>query len=136
MVLVRLHIGHYRLNSHMHSKLKLAPSPTCLCGQKDQTTRARSTKMPPSQSYKRRYVACQHFPDDQTLQLQAGAGEDDVIHLPSGLDRVVCERQGEEDADVAFLLLIRQASNISQRRSVWIKDTHSKICHLGFALYS
>ena len=42
-------------------------------------------------------MACQHFPDDQTLRLQAGAGEDDVIRLPSGLDRVDCERQEEED---------------------------------------
>ena len=50
-----------------------------------------------SQSYKRRCVACQHFPNDQTLRLQAGAGEDDVIRLPSGLDRVDCERQEEED---------------------------------------
>ena len=44
-------------------------------------------------------MACQHFPDDQTLRLQAGAGEDDVIHLPSGLDRVDCERQEEEEPD-------------------------------------
>ena len=43
---------------------------------------------------KRRCVACQHSPDDQTLRLQAGAGEDDVIHLPSGLDRVDCEEEG------------------------------------------
>ena len=42
-------------------------------------------------------MACQHFPDDQTLRLQAVAGEDDVIHLPSGLDRVDCERQEEEE---------------------------------------
>ena len=53
--------------------------------------------MPPFRSHKRRRVACQHFPDDQTLRLQAGAGEDDVIHLPSGLDRVDCERQEEEE---------------------------------------
>ena len=52
--------------------------------------------MPPSQSYKRRCVACQHFPDDQTLRLQKAAGEDDIIHLLSGLDRVDCERQEEE----------------------------------------
>ena len=57
--------------------------------------RARSTKMPPSKSYKRRRVASQHFPDDQTLRLQTGAGKDD-IHLPSGLDRVDCERQEED----------------------------------------
>ena len=42
-------------------------------------------------------MACQHSPDDQTLRLQAGAGEDDVTHLPSGLDRVDCERQEEEE---------------------------------------
>ena len=40
-------------------------------------------------------MACQHSLDDQTLRLQAGAGEDDVIHLPSGVDRVDCERQEE-----------------------------------------
>ena len=38
VILVRLRIGHNRLNSHMHHKLKLAPSPTCPCGQEDQTT--------------------------------------------------------------------------------------------------
>ena len=51
------------------------------------------------QSYKRRRVACQHFPDDQTLRLQTGAGEYDIIHLPSGLDRVDCERQKEEEEE-------------------------------------
>ena len=56
--------------------------------------------MPPLRSHKRRRVACQHFPDDQTLRLQAGAGEDDVIHLPSGLDRVDCERQEEEEEEI------------------------------------
>ena len=41
-------------------------------------------------------MACQHFPDEKTLRLQAGAGEDDIIHLPNGLDRVHCERQEEK----------------------------------------
>ena len=53
--------------------------------------------MRPSQSYKRRLVAWQHFPDDQTLRLQIGAGEDSIIYLPSGLDRVDWERQEEEE---------------------------------------
>ena len=66
------------------------------CSQRNLNSPCR-TKMPPSQSYKRRRVACQHSPDDQTLRLQAGAGEDDVIHLPSGLDRVTWDRQEEED---------------------------------------
>ena len=67
--------------------------------------RVRSTKVPPSQSCKRRCVACQHSPDDQTLRLQAGPGEDDVIHLPSVLDRVGCERQGERRRRLLPLLL-------------------------------
>ena len=29
--------GHNRLNAHMDPKFKLAPSPTCSCGQEDQT---------------------------------------------------------------------------------------------------
>ena len=85
VILVRLCIEHNRLNSHMQGKLKLTSSPTCPV-----------VKMTKPQSYKRRCVACQHSPDDQTLRLQAGAGEDDVIHLPSGLDRVDCERQEED----------------------------------------
>ena len=44
-------------------------------------------------------MACEHSPDDQTLRLQAGAGENDVIHLPSGPDRVACERQEEEEEE-------------------------------------
>ena len=38
VILVRLRTGHNRLNSHMHRKLKLAPSPACPCGQEEQTT--------------------------------------------------------------------------------------------------
>ena len=41
-------------------------------------------------------VACQHCPDHQTLRPQAGAGEDDFIHLLSGPDGVACERQEED----------------------------------------
>ena len=77
-----------------------------------------STKMPPSQNYKRRCVAWQQhhhhhptplsyppppppppMPDDQALRLQAGAGEDDFIHLP---DRVACERQEEEGCGLKY----------------------------------
>ena len=49
-------------------------------------------------------MACLHFPDDQTLRLQTGAGEGDIIHLPSGLDGVDCERQ-EEEEDCTFVLV-------------------------------
>ncbi|KAK7093691.1 hypothetical protein V1264_007392 [Littorina saxatilis] len=36
VVLLRLRIGHNRLNHHMATKLKLVPSPLCSCG-KNQT---------------------------------------------------------------------------------------------------
>ena len=51
-------------------------------------------------------MACQHFPDDQTLWLQTGAGEGNIIHLPSGLDHVDCERQEEEKAKKADVLTV------------------------------
>ena len=44
-------------------------------------------------------MACQYSPDDQTVRLQTGAGEDDFISLPSGPDRVACERQEEEEEE-------------------------------------
>ena len=42
-------------------------------------------------------MAYQHSFDDQALPLQARAGEDGSIHLPSGPGRVACERQEEEE---------------------------------------
>ena len=36
--LIRLRTGHNRLNSHMHRKMNLVPSPLCPCGTEDQTT--------------------------------------------------------------------------------------------------
>ena len=36
-ILVRLRSAHNRLNCHMARKLKLVPSPTCPCGEADQT---------------------------------------------------------------------------------------------------
>ena len=38
VILVGLRTRHSRLNSHMHRKLKLAPSTTCPCGQEEQPT--------------------------------------------------------------------------------------------------
>ena len=77
--------------------------------------------MPPSQSYKRGRVACQHSPDDQTLWLQAG--EDDFIHVPSGPDCVACERKEEEDPSLGLTMLVyeclkyRDHSLFSQKAS-------------------
>ena len=83
VVLMRLRTRYNR----MHRTLKLVFSPICLCGQEDKTTEHFFffTKMSPSQKYKRRCVACQHSTDDQTLRLQAGAGEDHLIYPPIGL---------------------------------------------------
>ena len=36
--LIRIHTGHNRLNSHMHRRMNLVPSPLCTCETEDQTT--------------------------------------------------------------------------------------------------
>ena len=39
VTLIRLRTGqNNRLNSHMHRKMNLVPSPLCTCGTEDQTT--------------------------------------------------------------------------------------------------
>ena len=38
VTLPRLRTIHNRLNSHMHRKMNLVPSPLCTCGIEDQTT--------------------------------------------------------------------------------------------------
>ena len=38
VTLIHLRSGHNRLNSHMHIKMNLVPSPLCTCGTEDQTT--------------------------------------------------------------------------------------------------
>ena len=59
-------------------------------------------------------MTCQHSPDGQTLRLQAGAEEDDVIHLPSVLDRVTCERQEEEEEEEDYRFNRVQVARILQ----------------------
>ena len=95
--------------------------------------RACSTKMPPSQSYATRCVAYQQFPDDQTLRLQAGAGEDDFIHRPSGPDRVSYERQEGEEEDTkervqpVFVIAIEACSNYSAVDKMKEKAEYTRI---------
>ena len=38
VTILHLRTGHNRLNSHMHRKMNLVPSPLCTCGTEDQTT--------------------------------------------------------------------------------------------------
>ena len=38
VTLIRLRTGHNRLNSHMHRKINLVPSPLCTCGTEEPTT--------------------------------------------------------------------------------------------------
>ena len=38
VIMVRLRSGHNRLNAHMHTQLKLVPSPVCPCNEEEQTT--------------------------------------------------------------------------------------------------
>ncbi|KAK7097237.1 hypothetical protein V1264_004247 [Littorina saxatilis] len=38
VTIFRLRTGHNRLNKHLHSKLKVVPSPMCPCGEAEQDT--------------------------------------------------------------------------------------------------
>ena len=113
VILGRLRTGQNRLNCHMHSKLKLAPAPSCPCGEEEQTTEHVLQRCPLHKAT--REVTCQPSPDDQTLRLQTGAGEDDIIHLPSGLDRVDCKRQEE---DKKKMLLTKSLSWVKSRSAL------------------
>ena len=50
VTLIRLRTGHNRLNSHMHRRMNIVPSPLCTCGTEDQTTEHILQRCP----------ACQH----------------------------------------------------------------------------
>ena len=104
VVLVRLCNSRNRLNSHMHHKLKLASSPTCLCQSVVKKTRPQSMfyKDASSTKLQEKMSNLSALPCNQTLQLQAGAGEDNFIYLLSGPDRVACECQ--EDLCIIFLI--------------------------------
>ena len=85
------------LNYHYTTKAQDASTPAA--GWPSPTPwvlRTCSTKMPSSQSYKRRCVACQHSLDNQTLPMQARAGEENFIHILRNPDCVTCKHQEEE----------------------------------------
>ena len=48
VILIRMCTGHNRFNAHMNRKFSLAPSPTCACGQEDQTVPNMSSRDVPS----------------------------------------------------------------------------------------
>ena len=84
-------------------------------------------------------MAYQHSPDDQTLRLQAGAGEDDTIHLPNGLERVKCERQEEEEESPFFIQCSTQRLFTGRKHvlqsSIPASHLHKKSCaHVHTAL--
>ena len=85
-VLVRLRTRHNRLNSHRHRKLKLASSPTCLCGQEDQTIKHVLQRCPLHKITREDvWPVSTPLTTKLDLRLQAGAGEDDIIHLRAAL---------------------------------------------------
>ena len=97
VILVRLRTGHNRLNSHMHHKLKLAPSPTCPCGREEQTAEhvlqrcplckaTREDVWPVSTSLTTKLYGCKQELEKTTSFISRAA-----------LNRVDCDRQEEED---------------------------------------
>ena len=108
VVLVRLLTGHNRLNSHMHGILKLASSPNCPCGQEDHTTEhvlqrchlhkaTRENVWPVSTPLTTKLYGCKQELEKTTSFIPRAA------LIVSGLDRVDCERQEEEDSGVKVL---------------------------------
>ena len=87
VVLVRLRTGHNRLNAHMNRRFKLAPSPTCSCGQEDQTVEPIAQRCPLIQ-VERQHVANCKSTDNQALWLQTRAAEVESIHHQSWSDCV------------------------------------------------
>ena len=87
-------------------------------------------------------MACQRFPDDQTLRLQTGAGEDDIIHLPSGLHRVDSERQEEEEdvqrsfkTEVVEYEVVHMNAHRSWKQATTTCTSGGRFCFLFWGLF-
>ena len=80
----------------MHRKMKLVPSPTYPCSQEDQTS-DHVLQRCPLHKVMTEDVWPVNTPLMTKLRLQAGAGEDDLVYLPNGPDRVARERQEEAE---------------------------------------
>ena len=100
VILVRLRTGHNRLNSHMiyictanWSWHPYQPAPV-VKKNKPQSTLYKDAPFTKLQEKTCGLAALPWRPNskaaDQTLRLQTGAGEDDIIHLPSGLNSWSC----------------------------------------------
>ena len=81
-VMVRLRTGHNRLNSHMHRKLKLVPSPTCPCGLEDQTAEHILQRCPLHNNLRH-----EMWPADTPLQTKLYGGIDDLQRTTAFISR-------------------------------------------------
>lgn len=73
---------HNRLNAHMNSKFKLAPTPAYSSDQEYSTARIHRTELPSPTCGGTTRVAICNPADDQALCLQTRGGEDDSIYHP------------------------------------------------------
>ena len=94
VILARLRTGHNRLNSHMHGKLKQASSPTCHCGQEDQTTEHVLQRCPLHKATREDV-----WPVNTLLKTKL-FGCKQELEKTSGPDRVDCERQEEDTVEL------------------------------------
>ena len=70
------------------------------------------------------------LPWQPTLWLQAGAREDDAIHLPSGLDHVDCERHEEEEEEEDVLVFVSQKQPKQKNNECTLPRRISKVKHI------
>ena len=61
VTLNRLRTGHNRLNSHMHRRMNLVPSPLCTCGTEDQITEHIIKEVQHTNISENRYGQTQHY---------------------------------------------------------------------------
>ena len=83
VTLNRIRTGHHRLNSHMHRKIYLVPSPLCTCGTEDKTTEHILQRCPAYQ-----YLRQQTWSDGTSLHYKL-YGKNSWLHSAGWLIRVI-----------------------------------------------
>ena len=89
VTLIRLRTSHNRLNSHMHRRMNLIPSPLCTCGTEDQTTEHILQRCPTYQ-----HLRQQIWSDETSLHQKLNGKkrrirEDNWLHTAGWLIRVI-----------------------------------------------
>ena len=90
VTLIRLRTGHNRLNSHMHRKMNLVPSPLCTCGTEDQTTEHILQICPAYQHLRQHnYLVRRNIITPEAVWEEISTREDSWLHSAGWFIRVI-----------------------------------------------